>query len=76
MDNEHVWLTTRELSETLKVTQSAIRQWGREGLPTEHFGRLTRYNLDAVLTYLRERHAAKVRAPRPVKKTAKTKKAA
>ncbi|MGE0821734.1 MAG: excisionase family DNA-binding protein [Candidatus Binatia bacterium] len=48
-------LTAVELKDTLKVSLPAIRKWTREGMPCLRFGRLVRFDLEAVLAWMKER---------------------
>ena len=53
-------LKATELAKELKVSVAAIRAWQRQGIPFIPVGRLRRYDLDAVLEWLRKRARAKL----------------
>ena len=48
-------LTAKELAEALRVSVPAVRAWTRQGIPYVPCGRLRRFVLAEVLTWLRER---------------------
>lgn len=61
-DRTEVFLTRKQLSETLKVSVVTIQRWGREGCPKFEVGtaihpkgRRPRYRLSEVLAWLKAR---------------------
>lgn len=50
-------MTVSDLADELKTSVPAIRLWTRQGMPHRRFGRLVRYELDAVLDWFAEREA-------------------
>lgn len=52
--NDQIYLTRRELGETLEISSKTIERWQKEGLPAHIWGRrLIRYKLDEVHAWLR-----------------------
>jgi len=49
-------LTKEEVSKWLKVSQSTIDRWRKAGLPFIKTGRLTRFNQEEILKWLKENH--------------------
>lgn len=56
---DSILLRADELASVLKVSTAAVRAWTRQGIPYVPCGRLRRFVLDEVLTWLRDRDAQK-----------------
>lgn len=48
-------LTVKELCEILKVSRQTLQNWRKEGMPSEKFGKLVRFNKDEVYQWLKQR---------------------
>ena len=46
------YITTKELTERLKVTRQAIYDWRIQGMPNYKFGKLVRFNYEEVIEWL------------------------
>jgi excisionase family DNA binding protein len=55
-------LTADELKTLLKCSKATIRAWTRQGMPSEPLGRLRRFVLTDVRTWLREREQQRLAA--------------
>ena len=51
------FLTEKELATALRCSVPAVRRWRYDGMPFKHFGRLVRFELQAVLAWFEQRDA-------------------
>ena len=53
------FLTGKELKGVLKSSEAAIHKWRQQGMPTRRFGKLVRFELDAVLRWFEQHETRK-----------------
>jgi excisionase family DNA binding protein len=51
------FLTEKELAQALRCSVPAVRRWRYDGMPVKRFGRLVRFELQAVLAWFEQRDA-------------------
>lgn len=50
-------ITADQLAIELNCSSASVRVWTRKGMPVQRIGRLTRYDVESVLAWFRERAA-------------------